>query len=76
MLLDFSRPVIYSKYDLCTNFLGNLENFMLFLAGAQISISHAVTLAPDTIVNWADIHTMADCQYISSNPDTVVEVNL
>jgi len=45
---------------------------MLFLAGAQISISHAVTLAPDTIVNWADIHTMADCQYISSNPDTVV----
>ncbi|KAF6019880.1 DNAH8 [Bugula neritina] len=56
------------------NFLGNLENFMLFLAGAQISISHAVTLAPDTIVNWADIHTMADCQYISSNPDTVVEI--
>lgn len=49
---------------------------MMFLAGAQISISHAVTLAPDDIVNWDDIHTLADCQYIASNADTVGKVSI
>lgn len=48
---------------------------MMFLSGAQISISHAVTLAPDDIVNWNEVHSMADCQYLASNPDTVHKVS-
>lgn len=47
---------------------------MMFLAGAQISISHAVTLAPDDIVNWSVISSMADCQYIASSVEVVPKV--
>ena len=49
---------------------------MIFLKGAQISISHAVSLAPDDIVNWDDIATLVDCQYLSSDPETVQRVSV
>ena len=55
--------------------VGNMENFMMFLAGAQISISHAVTLAPDDILDWNGIQSMADCQYMASNVEVVPKVN-
>ena len=48
---------------------------MMFLAGAQISISHAVTLAPDDILDWNGIQSMADCQYMASNVEVVPKVN-
>ena len=63
----------YNCVFICS--VGSLENFMLFLSGAQISISHAVTLAPDNIIKWEEIRTLADCQYIASNADTVSKVS-
>lgn len=47
---------------------------MMFLGGAQISISHAVTLASDDILDWNEVHTLSDCQYVSSNAESVTKV--
>lgn len=54
---------------------GNIENFLLFLSGAQISINHAVKLAKDDITDWADVRTVADCQYLAGNPDSTAKAS-